>query len=947
MHIRQLKLSLSLLIFFPGSVLAYALEGNIHPDQLRVEQMVDPSVVDVAAPRLSWINEAAPGLRGQSQSAYRIQVASSLDGLLSGLADLWDSGKVDSSDSYLVDYAGRKLSSGADCWWRVMTWDGKGNPSSWSAPAHWGMGILSADEWKAEWIGAPWQGDDPRIDLGSRLEITLPGQMFPSGQKKEVDSFPAPMLRKRFDIGKNVKKAKAFVTGLGYFELYVNGNRIGDDYLVPNITLYSKRDALKDAGLSIDDSFRNYRVLYLAYDVTDNLQRGNNVIGAILGDGFYDCTARWVASYGSPRLLCQLEIEYEDGTAETVVSDTSWKVHASPIVMNGVYDGERYDARLEIPEWSTPSCDDSDWEYATARKAPDGKLTAHTSPTDKVMEKIVPSSFTRQEDGSYRVEFPEEISGWIRLVDIEGKAGDQVDVKYICHDASGVHQYIFKGEGKESYAPRFTWYVFSGAVISGIDELESGQVIAEAVNTDVPVNAEFVTSNELINRINAIWQRTQKDNMHGSISSDCPHRERSPYTGDGQVACVTVFHNFDAASMYAKWIRDISDCQNVVDGYVPSGAPWQPGCGGGVPGGAAMNLIPWEYYIHYGDRRILEDNYFQMTEQVRYMLGWLTPDGTMLQNRGGVKPGGMTMFYNLGEWAAPGGGGMAAMFGGQGTGISNEFIHSFYLWRCADFTARAARVLGRDDDEAFYRKVAGDVSSAMHIKFWDPDKKSYIGDAANVFALAMGVPEERYQDVVDALVHEIHGNDDHLNTGIFGTQFFFETLAENGLNDLAYTVMNQRTSPGYGYWVENGSTTTWEGWTENGSHNHPMFGGGLSWFYRCLAGVRTDEDEPGFRHIVFKPAVAKGLECVHYAHDTAYGRVSSDIRYTSEAIEMEVTVPVGSRATVYVPGTRISLVKESGKVLGTDPLVKPAGECEGYVLVEVGQGTYHFTSVSK
>jgi alpha-L-rhamnosidase len=726
--------------------------------------------------------------------------------------------------------------------------------------------------------------------------------------------------------------AKAFVTGLGYFELYLNGQKVGDDCLVPNFTNYTVREGIKHTYIAINNDFRDYRVMYLAYDLSDMLQEGSNVAGAIVGDGFYDCTSRWVDSFGSPRFLCRIEITYRDGTKDVVVSDETWKVKESPLVMNGVYDGEIYDANLETDGWATTQCDDSQWKNAVVREAPTGQLTAHTAPTDKVVEALPPISLTKNADGTYEADFGVEISGWIRFNDIEGKKGDTLHVEYICESPLGVQKYIFKGGGKEAYAPRFTWYVFSKAIISGVDDLKTEMLTAEAVNTDVRVSAEFRTSNPLFNQINTIWQRSQLDNMHGGIASDCPHRERSPYTGDGQVACATVMHNFDAAAFYQKWIRDIRDAQDVETGYVPNGAPWQPGCGGGVPWGAAMNIMPWEFYLHYGDKKMLTDNYPAMKEQVRYMLTWLTKEGTMFSQRTNLNATQPNYWLNLGDWAP------AYQI------PSEELVHTFYLWRCADLTAKAAKALNRTDDYANYTGIADQVKLAFNRKFYDPENETFGDFGSNIFALvAGGMPQERRDRVVETLYREIvERYDGHLNTGIFGTQFFFETLAANGLNEVAYEAMNKRDFPSFGHWIEQGATTTWEHWDGRSSRNHPMFGGGLTWFYRTLAGLSADENEPGYKHIIIKPDLPAKLDEVYYSNITPYGKVVSEIKRDANRLDMHITVPVGSHATIHIPADENATITERGVDIQSAPGIEVLGLKDGRYTVKAKQGHYHF-----
>lgn len=928
-------LCLTSLAWMLSSLTACTETGQLRPVELRCESMVNPSVVDCDVPRLSWINQTTSAqIRGEKQTAYRLRVASSKELLTAGKADVWDSRVVASGQSHLVPYGGPALESGKDYWWAVQTYDKKGHASPWSEPACWGMGLLEDSLWQAQWIGAPWQDERPRRELkpipigGSIQEIMA--AMNPPSQPL----LPAPLLRKSFAVeNKEIKQAKVFVTGLGYFELYVNNQKVGDDCLVPNFTDYTRRKGLKSSDIYPDDRTSGYRVMYLAYDVTGLIQPGKNALGAILGDGFYDTTSFWDCAYGSPRFLCQLHLTYADGSRQTIATDGTWLAKQSAIRMNGVFDGEVYDARMETPDWAGNACDESKgWMPVSLREAPKGKLVAHTSPTDKVVEKIVPLSLEKIGDKTWLADFGTENAGWIRFSRVKGKAGDTLSVRYLCETPSGVQKYVFRGEAEgENYAPRFTWYVFRKAVISGVEQLDTAQIRAEKVNTALRTTAEWETSNPLFNQINAIWQRTQTNNMHGGIASDCPHRERSPYTGDGQVAQLTVMHNFDAEAFYRKWITDIRLAQNPETGYVPNSAPWQPKCGGGPAWGAALNLMPWEFYLQYGDARLLADCYDGMKAQLLFMQRSLTEDGTMHQTLSALPGWPVTQWLNLGEWCAP------------GPSPSDELVHTFYLWLCADCTARTAQALGLDGDAAIYRQLAMRMKEAFHRKFYDAHSHSYGKYGSNVFALKMGVPDSCRQDVAETLRRQlVEENNMHLDTGIYGTRYLFEILAENNMNDVAYALMNQHTYPSFGYWIEQGATTMWERWNGADSHDHPMMGGGLTWFYRCLAGVRTDEAIPGYRHIIIRPQMPDSLQYVRYSHKTPYGKVRSRWEKQGHQITMEVEIPVGSVATVYLPASTPSQVTESGQPLDNAPGIRVVRQNEDSLQLEVAQGTYRF-----
>lgn len=875
--------------------------------------MDNPSVVDALQPRLAWINIVQEGERGQRQTAYQVKVASSKEKL--SAPDLWNSEKVNSDQSNRVEYGGKVLSSRQECWWQVRVWDKGGNPTEWSKPAFWRMGLLNDSDWKAEWIGAPWEGEE---------HFERPG--------KEVDGFgpPAPMLRKQFTVKKEIEKAVAFVTGLGYFEFYVNGEKVGNDVLVPNNTNYGKRPLLGNMYINVEDNFKEYKVMYLAYDITDKITNGENVIGSMLGNGFYNPRKSWCEGYGTSRFIGQVHVTYKDGSEDVIVSDKSWNVGKSPLLKNMVFYGETYDARLEQKGWSTAGFDDASWKQAVNREAPYGKLMAHTAPTDKVMEQLKPVSIEKLPNGNYTVDFGKEISGWVRLNNVGAPAGHQIDISFNANQYSGDNTYIFKGDGPENYAPRFNWFVFSGIEIKNWPgELKPEHLTAEAVNTYVVPSAKFETSNPLFNQINEIWRRSQLDNMHGGIASDCPHRERNGYTGDGQVACATVMHNFESRAFYQKWIQDMLGAQNPETGYVPNGAPWQPGCGGGVAWGSAICIMPWEFYKHYGALDMLEDNYEGMKGYVKYMQTWVDEDGVMFSKRTN-NSGEVLKWFNLGEWVAP------------GETVPDELVHTFYFWRCADITSKVAAILGKNEESKGYKELATSTQSAFYKRFYNEELGSYGNGGGNVLALRMGVPDDQQPKVVAALKNNIKVNKGHLDTGIFGTRFFFEVLAQNGMQDLAYEALNKRDEPSFGYWIELGSTTTREKWNSESSHNHPMMGGGLVWLYKNLAGMQVDIEQPGYKHIVFKPQPVSELSFVTYSNETSYGLAEITWRNEDNLFSMEIEVPVSSTATVYIPSGNSTRVIEGGDNIAENPYIDNIHQEGDYTVLNVQSGSYRF-----
>lgn len=910
---------------------------SISPVDLRCEYMENPRAVDVASPSLSWVNAPAKGAKGAAQTAYMIEVASSRDALEKGSADLWKSGKVESPSSVRIPYSGDALTSGQDCWWRVKVWDENGKESSWSSPAYWGMGILDKNLWAAEWIGAPWQGEETykKVELekpfnlppGMSMEAFLKivqmymdhpssrgdimrqngaGEGRPAGgaaqqqpqdpawemartRVPEIVQTPAPLLRKTFTVGPDVESAKAFVVGLGYFEFYFNGEKIGNEVLMPNQTNYSERPIVGQYGPTNDHIFRNYRILYTAFDLTDKVVEGKNAAGAILGEGFYNATGTYQIPFGSSRFLCQIQIRYKDGSTQIVCSDGSWKAKASPILVNGVFEGEVYDASKEDPQWATAQYDDSSWENVALRKTPTGELTAHTSPGDVVYDTLSPVSVRKNEDGSFEVDFGAEITGWVRFRGVEAQKGDTLKVTYTNDQLTSTNLYIFGDEKMTDYAPRFTWFTFSKVNVSGVDKLDPGMMTAEWVCTNLPKVASFSSSETLLGQINDIWKRSQLDNIHGGVPSDCPHRERSGYTGDGLLSASAVMENFDAAAFYRKWIRDIADCQNTETGHVPNVAPTNNGAGG-IGWGAAICVVPWEHYIHYGDKDILEDNYFAMKEYVRYMCSLMGEDGVIDSTKDPDAAANVGIMGSLGDWCPP------------YENPDRVLVHQFYFWKCASICAKTAALMGNDEEAKTYSSMAQQLREALIKRFYKEDEGTFGPFGANVFALEMGLPAEMAAKVAESLRKEIvDEHDGHIITGIFGTRYLFKVLSDNGMSDVALGALLKTDFPSFGHWIEQGATTTWENWNGSGSHNHPMFGGGLTWLYNYMAGIRPDENDPGYRHIIITPAQISGDYTADYSYDSIYGKVSSSVRSGGDTFSVQVTIPVGCDATLIMP----------------------------------------------
>ena len=874
---------------------------------LRCENLENPIAIDIPSPLLSW--NLVSEKRGQIQSAYRIIVAGNEENLDKDIGDFWDSGRIESNSSVNIKYKGKSLKSRDILFWKVKTWNGDNEESDWSKIAKWEMSFLEQTDWQAKWFGI---GEDENPFA--------------------YETGPAPYFRNEISIDKKISSAKVYVSGLGYYELYLNGERVGDEVLAPAQTNYDKR-ALPKLLYHYDDQSTT-RVLYNTFDVADQLRDGINAIGMILGNGWYNQRDRAVEGdlwYSTPRLIFQLEIEYSDGEKEIVTSNESWKVSTGAFLHDGIFTGEIYDARLENEGWNMPGFNDNNWPQAKLVKAPSGKMEAQLAPPDKIVRTFKPASILKKEDSTIVVDAGEMISGWIRLR-VNEKSGQKITMRFIEEMGSGYGQkdiYITKGSGNEIYEPRFTWHAFRTIEISGITQkLTKDDIDIVVVNTDVVPAGSFNCSNELFNKIQENYIRTQLGNFHGSISSDCPHRERLGYTGDGSILVESSILNFDMTNFYQKWVNDMDDARNKNTGFVPHTAPFGGG-GGGPAWGSAYVITPWFYYLYYGNSRILEQHYSGMKQWVEY-LGTRTDENGIVVRE---EPRG----WCLGDWATP-----------DKIEIPPDYVNTCYYFYVSDLMSKIATVLGNENDAKYFSGLAEDIKEVVNTHFFDKDKMQYWEgrQGANVFALAFGiVPEEYIEDVLKTLAENINKNKGHLDTGILATPLLLDILTKYGMEDLAFSIMNQRDYPGFGdYILGKGATTLWENWNGDQSHSHPMYGSVVRWFYQSVAGIYPDEENPGFKNIIIKPSLCGDLTFASADYNSVYGKIASSWKLVEGDLFLNVEIPANTTATIYIPSTNQSKITEGGKatdkVMGVE-FVK----IENYRAVyKVGSGKYNFIS---
>lgn len=897
---------------------------------LRCEGRTDTLGIGAARPRLGWVLRS--DRRGDGQSAYRVLAASSRERLARDEGDLWDSGKVASAESVDVAYAGKPLGSGQRVWWKVRVWGNDGAGSSFSEPAWFETALLNADDWQARWI--------QRRSIGPLTEA----QMF--------EDQPAPLFRKEFALDRAVARARVYVSGLGYYELRLNGERVGDHVLDPGWTSYGKR------------------VLYSVYDVTAQLRAGRNALGIVLGNGWFNplplrmwghVNPRDALAIGDPRTIAQLVIDFEDGTSQIIGTDESWRVTGGPILRNSVYLGEVYDARREHEGWDTAGFDDSAWEPAALSKEPKlGRLQAQDAPPIRVTKVLPAKRVTEPKPGVFIYDFGQNFAGWSRLK-VSGPAATRVRIRFgellypdgtlngmtaVCgqikgggkdyrYDGKGqpktafqLDEYVLKGAGQEVFTPRFTFHGFRYAEVTGYPGKPSLEALEGLLlNSDVAAAGQFSCSNELFNRIQEMVLWTELSNIF-SVQSDCPHREKFGYGGDIVASSEMAMLNFDVHRFYAKAAWDLVDAVRLNGGFTET-APFvgisDDGLGeksGPVGWGTAQPLLLAQLRQYYGERNLLEEQY----EASKRWLGLLES-----RAKDGILDNGISDHESL----AP---------------KPRALTGTAFYYANARLFEQLATALGKEADARAAAVLADEIKGAFNRRFLKPGTGRYdIGSqACQAFALFYNlVPEDERQRALDVLIADASKHEDHLTTGIFGTKYLLAALTGAGRADVAFRIVNQRTFPGWGHMLEQGATTLWEHWEfsdDTYSHNHPMFGSVSEWFFKALAGIQPAPDAVGFDKVIIKPQPVGDLRWVQAYHDTVRGRIASEWQKADGKFTLRVAVPVGAKASVHVPAAGPDRVKEGGRPAASAEAIRFLRMEQGAAVFAVGSGEYEFTA---
>jgi hypothetical protein len=911
----MMKKLLSLNIFLFVAVGTFS--QNLKVSNLRCDGRNNPDGIATIKPALSWNIES--GDYNVMQSAYRILVANDSVTLQKDLGNIWDSQKVNSSVSLNVPYSGKPLQSAKKYYWRVMVWDNKGNASTWSNIAKWQMGLLNPADWKnAEWIAYQAMPDSMKI---------LPHLTVKGEKKHSPGADILPLLRKSFNIGKPVKNATMFISGLGHFEMNLNGKKVGDHFLDAGLVNYQKQ------------------ALYVSFDITNQLKKGKNAIGVLLGNGFYFTPSgryrKLTTAYGYPKMKCCLRVMYADGSVENIVSNPSWKAAAGPITFSAIYGGEDYDATKEQAGWDTPAFNDKDWKSAIVVDGPP-QLDPQTTEPLKVMNVFEPKIKTQPKPGIWVYDLGQNASG-IPQITVKGKRGDTIKITPsellkdgIANQANEgkgyLLTYVLKGNGVETWQPRFTYYGFRYLQVEGgIPKGESNPdnkpelISVKGLHTrnSAAQMGEFSCSNDLFNKTKTLIDWAIKSNM-ASVLTDCPHREKLGWLEEDHLVGNSLQYNYDLASLFKKIINDMRLSQ-TEDGLVPEIAPEYDVFGGGFRDspewGSNSIILPWYAYQWYGDKHTLFDSYGMMKRYVDYLEK---------QSNNHILTEGLGDWYDLGP-KHPGVSQLTPM------GITATAYYYYDL----GILAKVARMMGKEAEAVAYDKRAVEVKQAFNNKFFDKATKQYGtgSQAANAIAVYMGLVEtEDKAAVVENIVKDVRTHNNSLTAGDIGYRYLLKVLGDEGRSDVIFDMNNRSDVPGYGYQLAKGATALTESWQAlpSVSNNHFMLGHIMEWFYEGLAGIRPADGAVAYNRIIIRPQPVGDVTSAKANYRSAYGLISSDWKKQDKAFDLTVNIPANTTASVYLPVDAASIITMNDK-----PVSGVYYNDKG-VMVAIGSGVYHF-----
>lgn len=909
------RYTLSFLLFF---IAAGTFAQAIKVTNLKCDNSVDPVGMINTEPHFSW--EIVSATKNTLQQTYHVLVADDPTLLQKGIGNIWDSQRVNSNASIQVAYAGAPLVSTKKYYWRVMVVDNKARASAWSPIASFQMGLLSKTDWKgANWIGYQEMADAMRI---------LPELPVKGSKGRSPGSDILPIMRKSFKVKKPVRSATMFISGLGHFEMSLNGKKVGDHFLDGGWVNY-----LKEAQ-------------YVTFDLTGMLKGGENAIGVMLGNGFYFTPSgryrKLTLAYGYPKMICRLLINYADGSTDNVISDPTWKTAESPITFSAIYGGEDYDANKEQAGWDMPGFDDKNWKNALVVDGP-ALLNPQMARPLKVMETLAPKKITQPKPGVWVYDLGQNASG-IPQITVRGKKGDTVKmIPSELLDKNGVPTqnntgkgyiltYVLKGDGAETWQPRFTYYGFRYLQVEGANpQTEANpknlpQILdIKGLHTRNSAErvGEFSSSSDLFNKTNTLIDWSIKSNM-ASVLTDCPHREKLGWLEEDHLMGNSLQYNYDLATLFKKIVNDMRESQ-TESGLVPEISPEYAVFGDGFRDspewGSNCILLPWYIYQWYGDKQVLADSYDMMKRYVAY-LDKLADNHILTQ--------GLGDWYDIGP-AHPG----VSQLTPKGVTATAFYYYDLTL------LSRIAVMLNKTQEGNRFARQAADIKTAFNNKFFNKETKQYATNSqtANAIAVYMKLVEpEDKAAVVDNIVKELRGRNNTLTAGDIGYRYLLKVLDDEGRSDVIFDMNNRSDVPGYGFQLAKGATALTESWQALAgvSNNHFMLGHLMEWFYEGLAGIRPAPDAVAYNKIVIRPEVVGDITSAKGSYHSVYGMIKTDWKLDGKTFMITVEIPANTTATVYLPA------KLTSKIMQDDKLLSGLKNENGKELVNIGSGVYHF-----
>jgi len=914
--------------------------------ELKSEYLENPMGLDVLSPRLSWkIKTTSDHIINQEQVAYQILVASSPEKLSEDEADLWNSGKIISDSNKQIAYQGAKLNSKQKCYWKVKIWNSESNYTAWSESAKWSMGLLDDSDWSAEWIG-----DKPDLDQKEYAEYLADYDSKNAVPKNIIPVPPSsPMLRKRFKVTKEISDAMLYVSALGYYEIGLNGNKIGNHVLSPEWTDYNKR------------------VQYQTYDVTHNLENGENALFAILGDGWYLGMlgpTKWHKDYprrgfygNDRRLIAQLVINYTDGTNQIIDTDDSWKINSDGYIISADnFLGQKIDARKIPFGWRNIEFDDASWTNAYVDTGLQKNLEAQKNEPIRVYKEFEPVEIT-EIGGNLIVDFGQNLTGWTKL-EIQGKKGASLKIRhgemlnedgslYTANLAAAIQEddYILSGK-QDVFEPSFTYHGFRFIEVSGLDQaLNKKMISALAVASDPEITGVFECSNPKLNQLwhNIVW--TQRNNMT-SVPTDCPQRdERMGWMGDAQVFCQTSMFSMDMAAFYTKWIKDIRDAQSER-GTFPDIAPHanKPDIRfSNAPAWAdAGVIIPWRMYQNYGDKEILLGHYDAMKRYLENITRQ-NPDHLWLNDVGN----------NYGDWLNANTIIAEGYSNLRGEVPKDVFATAFYANSVKIF-AKIAVVLDKKEDAKTYQVLYENIRNKFNEEFVDENGRIK-GNTQSAYALALNfdlLPKEKQTFAFEHLIECIEEYDYRISTGFVTTIMLMKELVRRGRVDIAYNLIESERFPSWIYSIDQGATTIWERWDgyvkgrgfqspSMNSFNHYSIGAVGEWMYKIILGINPSDEHPGFKHFTIKPQPGGSLTWAKGSYKSINGLISSEWRKDKGQLKLDVKIPVNPSATIILPVDRNAMIKLNSNSLANE-MINRNHNVENETAIDLGSGKYSF-----